>query len=87
MIGWDKNRTFWKVLKIDRSEASDLNIVEDSVVYSEVEFYDLLQRLHDGNKSTGGLKFVTMCYGIVGKACLYLSILSIRPLLLVIEVK
>lgn len=66
MIGWDKNRTFWKVLKIDRSEACDLNIVEDSVVYSEVEFYDLLQRLHDGNKSTGGLKFVTMCYGIVG---------------------
>lgn len=66
MIGWNKSRTFWKVLKIDRSEPCDLNIVEDSVVYSEVECYDLLKRIHDGNKSTGGLKFVTMCYGIVG---------------------
>ncbi|KAL3511577.1 hypothetical protein ACH5RR_024294 [Cinchona calisaya] len=33
---------------------------------SEVECYELLHTLHDGNKSIGGLKFVTICYGIVG---------------------
>lgn len=66
MIGRDKNRTFWRVLKIDRLESSELNIIEDSTVYSETECCDLLRRIHEGNKSTGGLKFVTTCYGIIG---------------------
>ncbi|KAF7813987.1 phosphoinositide phosphatase SAC2-like isoform X2 [Senna tora] len=66
MIGRDKNRTFWRVLKIDRLEPSELNISEDSTVYSEIECCDLLRRIHEGNKSTGGLKFVTTCYGIIG---------------------
>lgn len=71
MIGRDKNRTFWRVLKIDRLELSELNIIEDPTAYSEIECYDLLRRIHEGNKCTGGLKFVTSCYGIIGM--LYLS--------------
>ncbi|CAK7356460.1 unnamed protein product [Dovyalis caffra] len=66
MIGRDKNRTFWRVLKIDRLEPSELIVLEDSTTYSEMECCDLLRRIHEGNKSTGGLKFVTICYGIVG---------------------
>ncbi|KAK7294505.1 hypothetical protein RJT34_17394 [Clitoria ternatea] len=66
MIGRDKNRTIWRVLKIDRLEPSELNIIEDLTVYSEIECCDLLRRIHEGNKSTGGLKFVTTCYGIIG---------------------
>ncbi|XP_042486426.1 phosphoinositide phosphatase SAC2-like isoform X2 [Macadamia integrifolia] len=66
MVGRDKSRTFWRVLKIDRLEPSELNILEDSTTYSEGECYDLLKRIHEGNMSTGGLKFVTTCYGIVG---------------------
>ncbi|XP_058108735.1 phosphoinositide phosphatase SAC3-like isoform X2 [Magnolia sinica] len=66
MIGRDKSRTMWRVLKIDRLDPSELNIREDSTTYSEVECYDLLKRIHEGNRSTGGLKFVTTCYGIVG---------------------
>ncbi|KAF7135876.1 hypothetical protein RHSIM_Rhsim08G0242700 [Rhododendron simsii] len=66
MIGWEKSRKIWRVLKIDRLEPSELNILEDSATYSEVECSDLLRRVHEGNKSTGGLKFVTICYGIVG---------------------
>lgn len=66
VIGRDKNRNIWRVLKIDRLEPSDLNILEDSTTYSEIECSDLLRRIHEGNKSTGGLKFVTACYGIVG---------------------
>ncbi|XP_022148395.1 phosphoinositide phosphatase SAC3-like isoform X2 [Momordica charantia] len=66
MIGRDKSRTHWRVLKIDRMDFSELNIREDSAVYTERECSDLLRRIHEGNKSTGGLKFVTTCYGIVG---------------------
>ncbi|XP_039033926.1 phosphoinositide phosphatase SAC2-like isoform X2 [Hibiscus syriacus] len=66
MIGRDKNRTVWRVLKIDRLELSELNILEDSTRYSEIECSDLLRRIHEGNRPTGGLKFVTACYGIIG---------------------
>lgn len=66
MIGRDKSRTVWRVLKIDRLEPSELNVLEDSTTYSEIECCDLLTRINDGNKSTGGLKFVTTFYGIVG---------------------
>lgn len=66
MIGRDKSRTYWRVLKIDRLEPSELNIREDSTTYSERECSELLRRIHEGNISTGGLKFVTTCYGIVG---------------------
>ncbi|XP_019229877.1 PREDICTED: phosphoinositide phosphatase SAC2-like isoform X2 [Nicotiana attenuata] len=66
MVGWDKTRTFWKVLKIDRLEPSELIIHEDPTSYSEIECLDLLKRIHEGNASTGGLKFVSRCYGIIG---------------------
>ncbi|XP_022732406.1 phosphoinositide phosphatase SAC3-like isoform X2 [Durio zibethinus] len=66
MIGRDKSRTYWRVLKIDRLDPSDLNIREGSTMYTESECSEFLRRIHDGNISTGGLKFVTICYGIVG---------------------
>ncbi|KAK3413593.1 hypothetical protein EUGRSUZ_I02139 [Eucalyptus grandis] len=66
MIGRDKNRTFWRVLKIDRSEPSELNMLEDPTTYTEQECCDLLNRIHEGNVASGGLKFVTACYGIIG---------------------
>ncbi|KAJ1402976.1 SAC domain [Sesbania bispinosa] len=66
MIGRDKSRTYWRVLKIDRLDPSELNLREDSTTYTESECSDLLRRIHEGNKATGGLKFVTTCYGIVG---------------------
>lgn len=66
MIGRNKGRTYWRVLKIDRLEPSELNIREDSATYTERECSELLRRIHEGNKSTGGLKFVTTCYGIIG---------------------
>lgn len=66
MIGRNKSRTSWRVLKIDRLEPLELNISEDSTTYSETECSELLKRIHEGNRSTGGLKFVIICYGIVG---------------------
>lgn len=67
MIGQDKSGSVQRVLKINRLELSELNIIEDCTTYSEVECCELLKRINDGNKSTGGLKFVTVCYGIVGR--------------------
>lgn len=75
IIGRDKKRTFWRVLKIDRLDCSELDIDEDSATYSENECSDLLKWLDDGNKITGGLKLVTTCYGIIGM--LYLQSLII----------
>ncbi|KAF4368700.1 hypothetical protein G4B88_025118, partial [Cannabis sativa] len=56
----------FRVLKIDRSEPSDLNLSEDPVVYSSQEIKNLLQRIAEGNRATGGLNFVTKVYGIAG---------------------
>ncbi|KAL9235518.1 hypothetical protein vseg_010269 [Gypsophila vaccaria] len=66
MIGRDKSKKFWRVLKIDRLESSSLCLCEDPTVYSYSECCALLRRIHEGNKHTGGLKIVTECYGIVG---------------------
>lgn len=54
-------------MKIDRSEPSDLSINEDPVVYTQQEVKNLLQRIMEGNRSTGGLTFVAKVFGIAGK--------------------
>ncbi|XP_028792327.1 phosphoinositide phosphatase SAC1 isoform X2 [Neltuma alba] len=66
LIGSDRNKRFFRVLKIDRSEPSDLSISEDPVVYTPQEIKNLLQRIAEGNRATGGLTFVTKVYGIAG---------------------
>ncbi len=54
------------MLKIDRSEPSELNMLEDPVIYTQLECIKLMKRVDEGNKSTGGLTKVTKAYGIVG---------------------
>ncbi|GAV78441.1 Syja_N domain-containing protein [Cephalotus follicularis] len=66
LIGSDRNKRFFRVLKIDRSEPLDLNISEDPVVYSPQEINNLLQRIAEGNRATGGLTFVGKVFGIAG---------------------
>ncbi|KAL9268510.1 Phosphoinositide phosphatase SAC3-like protein [Drosera capensis] len=66
MIGRDKSRTYWRVLTIDRSDPYELNLHEDSTTYTENECSELLGRIHEGNKTIGGLKLMTTCYGIIG---------------------
>ncbi|KAL0772210.1 hypothetical protein Bca101_037361 [Brassica carinata] len=56
----------YRVLKIDRLDASELNLSEDSTAYTKKECYEILKRIHEGNKATGGLKLVTLCHGIIG---------------------
>ncbi|XP_074585854.1 phosphoinositide phosphatase SAC2-like isoform X2 [Curcuma longa] len=66
LVGSNNNKTQWRVLIIDRLEPSELNIHEDPTTYSTIECNDLLKRVHEGNTVTGGLKFVTKCYGLAG---------------------
>ncbi|KAF3445442.1 hypothetical protein FNV43_RR10618 [Rhamnella rubrinervis] len=66
LIGSDRNKKFFRVLKIDRSEPSDLNLSEDPGNYSPQEIKNLLQRIAEGNRATGGLTFVAKVYGIAG---------------------
>lgn len=66
LIGSDRNKRFFRVLKIDRSEQSDLNISQDPVLYSQQEIKSLLQRIAEGNRATGGLTFVAKVFGIAG---------------------
>ena len=66
MIGSDRNKRSFRVLKIDRLETSDLNISEDPVVYSSQEVKSLLKRIDEGNRATGGLSVVAKAYGIAG---------------------
>lgn len=66
LVGRDKKKLHWQVLKIDRTEAAELNLVEDPVIYTEAECKRLLTRVAEGNKPTGGLQLVTKAYGIVG---------------------
>ncbi|KAI5075938.1 hypothetical protein GOP47_0010014 [Adiantum capillus-veneris] len=66
LIGSDKSKKYWRVLKIDRSEPFELNMSEDPVAYTQQERNDLLQRIADGNRATGGLNFVTKAFGIAG---------------------
>lgn len=76
MIGWNGNGVY-RVLKIDRLDASALNLSEDSTPYTKTECYDLLKRIHDGNKATGGLKLVTLCFGLIGIVSLRLCSLNV----------
>ena len=71
LIGSDRNKRVFRVLKIDRSEPSDLNISEDPVLYSPKEIKNLLQRIDEGNRATGGLIFVAKVYGIAGNSILF----------------
>jgi phosphatidylinositol 3,5-bisphosphate 5-phosphatase len=48
-------------------EPSELNVDEECTVYSQGEYHDLLKVLDEDHKSTGGVKFVTNCFGIIGK--------------------
>ncbi|MCO5589209.1 hypothetical protein L7F22_043175 [Adiantum nelumboides] len=66
LVGRDKSRSRWRVLKIDRSEATELIINEDPAIYTRQDCNDFLSRLAVGNGKSGGLNFVTKAYGIVG---------------------
>ncbi|KAG0559776.1 hypothetical protein KC19_10G128300 [Ceratodon purpureus] len=82
LVGRDKSKQHWRVLKIDRSEPAELSICEDPVVYTQHECLVLLKTIAEGNKASGGLLLVTKAYGIVGfikfLECYYMLLVTKR---------
>eukprot|EP00850_Spirogloea_muscicola_P023326 SM000347S13000 [mRNA] locus=s347:78024:83650:- [translate_table: standard] len=66
LVGRDKSRRHWRVLKLDRSEPSELVVAVDPVAYTQAQCQALLHAVADGNRAVGGLQLVTKAYGIVG---------------------
>ncbi|CAJ0758552.1 19039_t:CDS:2, partial [Entrophospora sp. SA101] len=59
----------FRILKIDRTTPTDpteLNVIDDDVIYSKQEITDILTVLDEGNRISGGLHKVVTAYGIVG---------------------
>ncbi|KAG2610095.1 hypothetical protein PVAP13_4KG096400 [Panicum virgatum] len=66
ILGTNTDKTLWRLLTIDRLEPSELHVDEDSTMHSQSDYPDLLKILDEDHKSTGGVKFVTNCFGIIG---------------------
>ncbi|KAJ8951732.1 hypothetical protein NQ318_012583 [Aromia moschata] len=58
----------FRVLKIDRMEAKDLDIYDDKVEYTAEEIHNLINMIDSGNRRSGGGGFskVVSAFGIVG---------------------
>lgn len=67
LVGGDVLDTRFRVLKIDRtSDAGQLNLSEDDIVYTKKEMGQLLNAIDDGNKSVGGMKLRCTTWGLLG---------------------
>ncbi|KAG2259592.1 hypothetical protein Bca52824_078886 [Brassica carinata] len=66
LIGRDENKTFWRILKIDRTDPTELNLFEDPTRYTHDEIVQLKKWISRGNQKYGGLRAETTCYGIIG---------------------
>lgn len=71
IVGSNNTETKFRVLKIDRMEPRDLNVIDDKVEYSRKEIRELLMRIDVGNrprlqKGPVGLKRTVSAFGIVG---------------------
>ena len=66
LIGRDEKKTFWRILKIDRTDPKELNLFEDPTKYTHDEISQLKKWISRGNQEHGGLRAETTCYGIIG---------------------
>lgn len=68
VVGRDESKVRWRILKIDRSEPSDLVLTEDPVCYDKRSCHKLIRELAEGNKGSGGLHLLAKAHGIVGES-------------------
>ena len=68
IVGIDISEERFRVLQIERTtEANQLNVIEDDVVYTKIEMSQLLSAIGDGNKASGGgLKTRFKFWGLLG---------------------
>lgn len=56
-----------RIIKIDRTSQSDLQVVEDETDYSGKQMSAMLKMLDDGNKGSGGIGKDRLISGIAGR--------------------
>ncbi|KAL1920313.1 uncharacterized protein VTP21DRAFT_1459 [Calcarisporiella thermophila] len=66
IVGTNQSDNRFRVLKIDRTDPTELSVTEDATKYTREEINQLLEMIENGNKSSGGLREVCSAYGIVG---------------------
>ncbi|CAG2102960.1 unnamed protein product [Medioppia subpectinata] len=71
IIGSNNTQTRFRVLKIDRTEAKELNVIDDKLEYNQLEIRELLVMVDVGNRSSKssnhyGLNRTISAFGIVG---------------------
>lgn len=85
IVGCDKRQASYRVLKIMRSAANgDLGdlVSEDYCAYSKTELKEMLEMIHEGNRTHGGLSRLATGYGLLGMAkfldCYYVILVTRR---------
>ena len=75
LVGSNSSQTRFRILKIDRTEPTEINVIDDKVEYNRWEIRDLLNRIDVGNrpkslkayeKGSFGLTQRCTAYGILG---------------------
>ncbi|KAK9778320.1 putative Polyphosphoinositide phosphatase [Seiridium cardinale] len=67
IVGGDVTEKRYRILKIDRNtHDSDLNIVDEKIIYSQKEMASILDTIDDGNRGTGGIKQRCTTWGLLG---------------------
>ncbi len=67
IVGTDLLDLAFRILKIDRTaDPGELTIIEDDIVYTKKETYQILNAVDEGNRATGGLKMKSSFWGILG---------------------
>lgn len=84
----DKMETQYRVLKIDRRIVNPTSLAdicqEDPVVYTPIDMIEMLDMIHEGNRTVGGMRQTAKGFGIVGFVkfldCYYLNFITQRRL-------
>ncbi|CAB1096112.1 unnamed protein product [Ectocarpus sp. CCAP 1310/34] len=84
----DRSETTYRVLKLDRRVVNPTSLAdicqEDPVVYTPIDMIEMLDMIHEGNRTVGGLSMTAKGYGIVGFVrfldCYYLNFITQRRL-------
>ncbi|XP_012271365.1 polyphosphoinositide phosphatase isoform X2 [Orussus abietinus] len=70
LMGSNNTLTRFRVLKIDRMESRELNVIDDKMEYTQDEIRDLVNMIDMGNRgqkrNQGGVARVVSAFGIVG---------------------
>lgn len=67
IVGSNNNQTKFRILRLDRTEPYELNILDDGLEYNEKEVHQMLQYGIKTKNSSATLPKPLSAFGIVGK--------------------